>query len=151
MVWLLCWMGEFHDFWWLTLVPQHVQRSLVWWMQGLYHDYNWYVYSLYCTFDHSRPLLPHHDLTFNFNLTIIRWSMHYPGCPEHNTRQSLPGDTCWNMYYPRFSQSAIEFRLNPVFQDEVTIEPGEVIAVLAAATLLALEGLISQVINALLL
>ena len=49
------------------------------------------------------------------------------------------------MYYPRFSQSAIEFRLNPVFQDEVTIEPGEVIAVLAAATLLALEGLISQV------
>ena len=54
------------------------------------------------------------------------------------------------MYYPRFSQSAIEFRLNPVFQDEVTIEPGEVIAVLAAATLLALEGLISQVINALL-
>ena len=55
------------------------------------------------------------------------------------------------MYYPRFSQSAIEFRLNPVFQDEVTIEPGEVIAVLAAATLLALEGLISQVINALLL
>ena len=37
-------------------------------------------------------------------------------------------------------------RLNPAFQDEVTIEPGEVIAVLAAATLLALEGLISQVI-----
>ena len=33
------------------------------------------------------------------------------------------------------------------FQDEVTIEPGEVIAVLAAATLLALEGLISQVMD----
>ena len=71
--------------------------------------------------------------------------MHYPGCPEHNARQSLSGDPSRRLHVGVSSQTAQS--LTKCFQDEVTIEPGEVIAVLAAATLLALEGLISQVMH----
>jgi len=45
---------------------------------------------------------------------------------------------------PCITLDALNTTLGSLYQDEVTIEPGEVIAVLAAATLLALEGLISQ-------
>ena len=106
MVLSLCWVVEFHDFWWLTLVPQHVQRSLVWWMQGLDHDYNWYVWPIIVI----------------LHLSIIIWITVWPNSDDPCITLDALNTTLGSLYQVlhcpntinNVSRTTIELRPNPV-------------------------------------
>jgi len=49
-----------------------------------------------------------------------------------------------NITDPNITEESLHVALGSLYQDEVTVEPAKVIPVLAAATLLQLEGLITQ-------
>ena len=117
---------------------QHVQWPLVWWVQGLYLHNNRYPQSVATEF----PTIISDFIWFRLFQMIpaspwMPWTQHW----EVSTRWLLKAGMIW-------AKIRIDWiKRTQCFQDEVTIEPGEVIAVLAAATLLALEGLISQVMD----